>query len=361
MLIYKVSPPRESLTFEPSVFYRTADFKSSSTRPKPGYSRDTLLYAGDEREISIHLFPDIDRLRVWLDDENRQRLAVLGFATEPGKQIAIFVNEADQAMIPDFKPTVYRFDAADFERTPSNEFVSRRPVTAIGAEQFTMPVVLQRWRIEVIAVPDVHDCEKRLRQAGIECAMQTNRRSDVAFRRLTTAEEAAGYQIICDAVDWLRTKGIKLWEKPLPRKVYAARQARGENFGLFVGGELAVIVSLVNGVPTYWDGCCRPLLRSGDGASADSQGRPAPANQPIWLCTLATAIKSRGRDLGREAMREALQLLRGRAVYLDCKPGWLAEFYESLGFVAVRQETLTLEHGPCGPFEAVLMRWMEPR
>jgi len=38
MLIYKVSPPRENLVFEPSVFYRTADFKSSSTRPKPGYA-----------------------------------------------------------------------------------------------------------------------------------------------------------------------------------------------------------------------------------------------------------------------------------------------------------------------------------
>lgn len=360
MLIYKVSPPRENLTFEPSVFYRTADFKSSSTRPKPGYMRDSLLYAGDEREISIHLFPDIDRLRVWLDDENRQRLAALGFATEPGKQVAIFVNEAEQAKIPDFKPTVYSFDAADFERTPSNEFVSRRPVTAIGAQQFTMPVVLQRWRIAVIAVPDVHECEKRLRQAGIECAMQTNRLSDVAFRRLTAAEKAAGYEIICDTVDWLRAKGIKLWEKPLPREVYAARQQRGENFGLFVGGELAVVVSLVNGVPEYWaddiDSWERHSCRDRSGQECPSHKSP-----PIWLCTLATATKFRGRDLGREAVREALRFLQGRQVYLDCTLGWLTEFYESLGFVAVQQKTLTLAHGPCGPIDAVLMRWMEPR
>jgi hygromycin-B 7''-O-kinase len=189
-LVYKVSPPRKSRTFEPSVFYRTEGFKSSSTRPKPGYIRDTLLYAGDEREVSIHLFPDIDRLRVWLDDEKRQRLAAVGFATAPGKHVAIFVSESDQAKIPDFKPTVYSFDAADFERTPSNEFVSRRPVTAVGVEEFTMPVVLERWKIQVIAVPDVHECEKRLRQAGIECAMQTNRQSDVTFRsRHLTDEE----------------------------------------------------------------------------------------------------------------------------------------------------------------------------
>jgi RimJ/RimL family protein N-acetyltransferase len=360
-LVYKVSPPRESRTFEPSVFYRTEDFKSSSTRPKPGYIRDTLLYAGDEREISIHLFPDIDRLRVWLDDENRQRLAAVGFATEPGKQVAIFVNEADQAKIPDFKPTVYRFDAADFERTPSNEFVSRRPVTAIGFEQFTMPVVLQRWKVQVVSVPDVHECEKRLRQAGIESAMQTNRQSDVTFRRLTTAEEAAGYQVICDTVDWLRAKGIKLWEKPLPRDAYAARQQRGENFGVFEGGELAVVVSLVNGVPEYWR---QEVEGRAPSRPPGQTNRPRQsvalqkAAAPIWLCTLATATKFRGRDLGRQAVREALHLLRGRAVYLDCKPGWLVEFYESLGFVVLQQKTLTLDHGPRGPFDAVLMRWM---
>jgi RimJ/RimL family protein N-acetyltransferase/aminoglycoside phosphotransferase len=222
-LVYKVSPPRESRTFEPSVFYRTEDFKSSSTRPKPGYIRDTLLYAGDEREISIH--------------------------------------------------------------------------------------------------------------------MQTNRRSDVAFRPLTAAEEAAGYQIICDTVEWLRTKGIDLWRKPLPREIYAARQERGENFGLFVGGELAVIVSLVNGVPEYW-------------------AAEVKAVQPVWLCTLATATEFRRRDLGRQAVSEALRLLRGRVMYLDCKPGWLEEFYRSLGFVELEKKTFTLSHGPCGPIDAVLMRWM---
>jgi RimJ/RimL family protein N-acetyltransferase/ribosomal protein S18 acetylase RimI-like enzyme len=362
MLIYKVSPPRESWLFEPAVFYRTADFKSSSTRPKPGYIRDTLLYAGDEREISIHLFPDIDRLRVWLDDGYRQRLATLGFATEPGKQVAIFVNEADQAKIPDFKPTVYRFDAADFERTPSNEFVSRRPVTAIGFQQFTMPVVLQRWKVQVIAVPNVHECEKRFQAAGIECAMQTNRRSDVAFRRLTTAEEAAGYQVICETVDWLRGKGIDQWRKPLPREVYAARQERGENFGLFVAGELAVIVSLVNGVTEYWRETVEgraPSRPSADTARPRRSVALQTTETPLWLCTLATATKFRGHDLGRQVVTEAVRHCRGREIYLDCKPGWLVEFYESLGFVVLEQKTMTLDHGPCGPIDAVLMRWME--
>jgi RimJ/RimL family protein N-acetyltransferase/GNAT superfamily N-acetyltransferase len=341
MTIYKVSAPRKNLTFEPSVFYRTVDFKSSSTRPKPGYIPDTLLYAGDEREISIHLFPDIDRLRVWLDDENRQRLTTLGFATEPGKQVAIFVNETDQPQIPDFKPTVYRFEATAFERTPSNEFVSRKPVKAIGVEQFTMPVVLQRWKIQMVAVPDVHECEKRLQEAGIECAMQTNRRSDVIFRPLTAAEEDAGYQVICETVDWLRAKGIDQWRKPLPREVYAARQERGENFGLFVGGELAVILSLLNGVPEkYWR-------------------NEVPIRDSLWLSTLATANRFRGRGLGRQAVIQAAQRQSGRNVYLDCRPGWLVQFYESLGFVALYQKRIDYAHQAPSDFEVTLLRWIE--
>ena len=59
------------------------------------------------------------------------------------------------------------------------------------------------------------------------------------FRQITPSEESAGCQMICDTVDWLRVKGIKLWEKPLPRGVYASRQARGENYGWFVDGGLA--------------------------------------------------------------------------------------------------------------------------
>lgn len=157
------------------------------------------------------------------------------------------------------------------------------------------------------------------------------------FRQLSADEEATGYQVIVDIVAWLHAKQIKVWEKPLPRPVYAKRQARGENFGLFVDGELAVIVSLVNGVPEYWR-------------------QQADARDPIWLCTLATTKKFRGRNLGRRAVQEALRHLRGREVYLDCKPGWLVEFYESLGFVALQQKTMVLDHGPCGPIDAVLMR-----
>jgi ribosomal protein S18 acetylase RimI-like enzyme len=215
MIIYKVSPLRESLLFEPSVFYRTTDFRSSSTRPK------------------------------------------------------------------------------------------------------------------------------RLRQAGIECAHQTYRRSDMAFRPLTAAEEAAGYQVICDTVDWLREKGIKLWETPLPREAYAARQQRGENYGLFVGGELAGVVSLVRGAAQQW-------------------AEELPDRRIMWMSTLTTANAFRGRGLGRQIVEQAIAHLAVRGetmLYLDCTPGFLVELYSEAGFEKVARKTVTINRGSaCYHAEAVLMR-----
>jgi GNAT superfamily N-acetyltransferase len=170
----------------------------------------------------------------------------------------------------------------------------------------------------------------------------TERQWTLVFRPLTDAEEEDGYQIICDTVEWLRSKDIALWRKPLPREVYAARQQRGENYGLFAEGQLAAIVSLVAGVPEYW--------------AAEVADRAA-----TWLCTLATATKFRRHGLGRQAVQEALRPMHGRRVYLDCRPGFLDEFYRALGFKPLHRKSLTLEHGQCGCFEAMLMQWEERR
>lgn len=340
MLIYKVSPPRASLLFAPATFYRTPDFKSSSTRPKPGYIQDMLLYAGDREEIATHLFPDIDRLRVRLNNATRPALAKRGFATDADKLIVIFVNAADQAQLPGFVATVYSFDAAEFERTPSNEFISRKPVRAIGVEQLSMPEILRDWKIQVIAVSNVAETDTLLRQDGIECSRQTPRKPSPQFRPLAFAEEPAGYQVICDTVFWLREKGIKLWEKPLPREVYAIRQQRGENFGLFAEGKLAAIVSLVRGAPKYWEA-------------------ELPEPQIMWLSTLTTANAFRGQGWGRVTVDRALAFLAERgetAVCLDCKPGWLVEYYRKLGFTAVTQRALQIPHGTADLMQVTLMR-----
>jgi hypothetical protein len=37
MRLYKVSPPRASMVFEPSTFWRSEDWESSTTRRREGY------------------------------------------------------------------------------------------------------------------------------------------------------------------------------------------------------------------------------------------------------------------------------------------------------------------------------------
>src|SRR5436190_4311581 len=75
---------------------------------------------------------------------------------------------------------------------------------------------------------------------------------DSEFRQLSPTELDLGYAVYLSAFEWLNANGIRQWLVPLPRSVYEARQARGENYGLFVDNQLAVIVSLYPGTPPEW-------------------------------------------------------------------------------------------------------------
>lgn len=173
MHLYKVSAPRESMLFEPTRFYRTEDFRSSSRRSRPGYIPDCLLYAGDFEEISIHLFPKIHRIRVRNSEESRGGLSILGFETDPARRCYIFVNREDETRIKEFEANVYIFEDRHFTKTPSNEYVSREPVEAVGSESYAMPEILKRWSIQLIPVDSVRTLSRILADAGIVYSYQT--------------------------------------------------------------------------------------------------------------------------------------------------------------------------------------------
>lgn len=173
MHLYKVSAPRESLMFYPTRFYRTQDFRSSSRRPKPGYIPDCLLYAGDFEEISIHLFPKIHRIRVRNSEESRGELSILGFETDAARRCYIFVNRDDERQIKEFEANVYIFEDRHFRKTPSNEYISREPVEAVGSESYTMLEILHQWRIQLIPVDSVRALSSILADAGVVYSYQT--------------------------------------------------------------------------------------------------------------------------------------------------------------------------------------------
>jgi GNAT superfamily N-acetyltransferase len=157
----------------------------------------------------------------------------------------------------------------------------------------------------------------------------------VEFRRLHANEEDAGYQVILDTVAWLRTREIDQWHTPLSREVYANRHERGENFGLFLDGILSGIVSLRIDAPDDW---------AGDISSPNAR----------YLSTLTTIFH--GRGLGQMTVEYALRWLADQGhtmLYLDCAPGFLEQYYTSLGFTRVRQQLRNFLYGVS---ECVLMK-----
>jgi predicted N-acetyltransferase YhbS len=123
-------------------------------------------------------------------------------------------------------------------------------------------------------------------------------------------------------------------------ETYQKRQENGQNFGLFVDGRLAVVLSLLTLTRTVW---------------SDIIGeKPA-----IWLSTLATGRDFHGRRLGRGAVMRAVELVKqqgARELYLDClfgDCGVLPNYYRSLGFEQIARAN---RNYPLGTFDAVLMR-----
>lgn len=167
MFLYKVTAPRENMLFVPTMFYRTEDFSSSSSNRKPGYIKDRLLYVGDFDEISIHLLPRVHRIRVRNSDASRAGLSSLGYQPAPDKKCYLFIHRQDQQQIMAFQPTIYVFENKHFTKTPSNEYISRDPVTAIGTESYTMPEILQKWSIQLIPVESIPELSEILLASDI--------------------------------------------------------------------------------------------------------------------------------------------------------------------------------------------------
>jgi hypothetical protein len=172
-LLYKVSAPSHTDLFEPRSFWRSEDWAFSDDHPHDGLIEDHVLYAGEFDEVNIHLLPHVWRLRVRLDDEERRaRLRACGFDFDTASRALIFVGEEHRSTVESFEPTVFAFDRAGFERTPTNEFVSREPRRAVSKEMIPIAEAIARWQVEITYVSDTAALEARLRDAGIDHQIQ---------------------------------------------------------------------------------------------------------------------------------------------------------------------------------------------
>ncbi len=172
-LLFKVAPPRDDWTFHPSIFWHTADWESSTTKPRNGYQADCVLFLGDFDEINIHLLPRTKTVRVRSEDTTYATLESCGFRVSSGKSAYLFVSMTARQEIERFQPTIYRFDNPGLENVRKGEYIARTPQKAIAVETVSMQTVLSRWNIEICFVDDLDAVIETLRENGIYFDMQT--------------------------------------------------------------------------------------------------------------------------------------------------------------------------------------------
>jgi len=126
--------------------------------------------------------------------------------------------------------------------------------------------------------------------------------------------------------------------------VFERRQQRGQNFGLFSGDTLTVILSLIREVSSYWKG-------------------ELGERERWWLSTLATLPSLKGMKYGEKAVAKALTMMDAKGVkelYLDCVDvdNFLPSFYQKLGFEVIARRSITYPSGHAFPM--VLMKCTMP-
>ena len=171
--LFKVCPPRRDWRFEPSRFWRSRDWESSTTRPRQGYVQEDLLYVGDYDEVTIHLFPRVHTARLWGDDAVDDLRRELGLELGADIRAFVFYEHARAQEVAQFRPTIFHFHRDGFERVRRGEFVFREARRAIAAETLSLDAALARWCVRPCPVTSLDEVMERLRTRGAYFDEQT--------------------------------------------------------------------------------------------------------------------------------------------------------------------------------------------
>jgi hypothetical protein len=172
-MLYKVSRARADNIFEPSKFWRSADWSASMTVPCEHHILEEVLYAGDFNDVNLYLLPNVPRMRIWLSDLVVNELKKLNIIVDSQYTAIIIASISDWETIESFHPTINCFDDAGFELTPSQEYISRTPQTAIKVETISIFEAIARWNIELYFVEDYDALKLKLNSVGIKYCEQT--------------------------------------------------------------------------------------------------------------------------------------------------------------------------------------------
>jgi ribosomal protein S18 acetylase RimI-like enzyme len=159
------------------------------------------------------------------------------------------------------------------------------------------------------------------------------------FRSLTPTEVDVAHAIYLKVVGWLKAKNVRQWLRPLTKKEFADRQARGELFAGFLAGRMAAIVSVAFEEDDDWRGHLSREKR-------------------WWIKTLTVARAYEGRKLGEQVVANCEALVReagASEAFLECVDyGFLPDYYARLGYQVLVRANITYPSGYT--FPVALMR-----
>lgn len=152
------------------------------------------------------------------------------------------------------------------------------------------------------------------------------------IRQLTLEDFEDAYRILTDVAAWIRDKGIKQWETPLPKPVYTTWLLQGLCFGYFADGHLAAVFTIRTSHLSGWG---------------------IPTAHPVnWLSTMAVSRSFAGQGIGAQILSWVLHHIE-KPLFLDCfdSDDVLPQFYRSNGFREVKRQHL--HGGPMVLMEAI--------
>jgi GNAT superfamily N-acetyltransferase len=174
-------------------------------------------------------------------------------------------------------------------------------------------------------------CGKRIRAPG---------KKMIDLLRLKDQDINKAYDIICWRFNYLQSKGIEQYIQPYPPfDVYKVRQIKGQNFGLYINGNLSALVTLVHSFPEEWS-------------------EIKPDNKYLWISSLFSSKEIRGQNISKILMDKVEDYAKSLSIdtlILDCyinETEFLVKYYQKLGFTEkLRKEIMYPNHR----FPAALM------
>jgi hypothetical protein len=160
--------------FKPRWCYHTGDFsRSGYGKPPPDLPRSKIsftrvFYASNWLDTPFYWFPrHVGRIQVWRSKHTGFERAVQVLGLDTSSTRVILVDARDVDAVVGYLNIEYLFDAWQFQRLPTHEYVSKVPLRPLGERAFRVGTeTFNQRQIDLVFVEDLAAIRRILAEAG---------------------------------------------------------------------------------------------------------------------------------------------------------------------------------------------------